>query len=109
MYCQVRLLSNSFEYSVNGIGILNITTPFFSNYETFIRIDFSSEFEQDLKKWMGFGESKLRSLTIYLESLPNVDVACPLPHPFLHSKKKKWSIDDDDDDEDNYSNMIPVV
>eukprot|EP00771_Trimastix_marina_P001482 gnl/Trimastix_PCT/2561.p1 GENE.gnl/Trimastix_PCT/2561~~gnl/Trimastix_PCT/2561.p1 ORF type:complete len:723 (-),score=163.42 gnl/Trimastix_PCT/2561:27-2195(-) len=55
---------------------------FFSTYKTYMQVRFTGEGEEEHRKWVGWGESRLRVLVLHLEQVPCIDHARPFPKSF---------------------------
>uniref|UniRef100_A0A0D6QS48 polynucleotide adenylyltransferase n=2 Tax=Araucaria cunninghamii TaxID=56994 RepID=A0A0D6QS48_ARACU len=62
--------------------------PFFDSYKNYLKIDISAEGEDDLRKWKGWVESKLRWLTLKIEKQTYGMLQChPHPDDFMDPKR----------------------
>ncbi|GLJ31659.1 hypothetical protein SUGI_0636110 [Cryptomeria japonica] len=62
--------------------------PFFDSYKNYLEIDIYAEGEDDLRKWKGWVESKLRMLTLKIEKYTYGMLQChPHPDDFLDPEK----------------------
>lgn len=70
------------ELELNKVGwnILFEPYPFFEAYKNYLEIDISAEGEDDLRKWKGWTESRLRLLTLKIERQTFGMLQCH-PHP----------------------------
>lgn len=70
------------ELELNKVGwnILFEPYPFFEAYKNYLEIDISAEGEDDLRKWKGWTESRLRFLTLKIERQTFGMLQCH-PHP----------------------------
>ncbi|XP_024030359.1 nuclear poly(A) polymerase 1 isoform X2 [Morus notabilis] len=62
--------------------------PFFEAYKNYLQIDISAENDDDLRKWKGWVESRLRQLTLKIERHTYNKLQCH-PHPGEFSDKSK--------------------
>ncbi|KAL5544889.1 hypothetical protein UlMin_008673 [Ulmus minor] len=62
--------------------------PFFESYKNYLQIEISAENDDDLRKWKGWVESRLRQLTLKIERHTFNMLQCH-PHPGDFSDKSK--------------------
>ncbi|KAI8573611.1 hypothetical protein RHMOL_Rhmol01G0290400 [Rhododendron molle] len=62
--------------------------PFFEAYRNYLQIDIAAENDDDLRKWKGWIESRLRQLTLKIERDTNSTLQCH-PHPGEFSEKSR--------------------
>ncbi|XP_020100843.1 nuclear poly(A) polymerase 1 [Ananas comosus] len=67
---------------------LFVPYPFFEAYKHYLEIDITAENEDDLRKWKGWVESRLRTLTLKIEKHTYGMLQCH-PHPGDFSDKSK--------------------
>lgn len=69
-------------------GTLFEPYPFFESYKNYLEIDLTAANEDDLRKWKGWVESRLRTLTLKIEKHTFGMLQCH-PHPNSFSDKSK--------------------
>ncbi|KAI8527742.1 hypothetical protein RHMOL_Rhmol12G0098000 [Rhododendron molle] len=62
--------------------------PFFEAYKNYLQIDIAAENDDDLRKWKGWINSRLRQLTLKIERDTNSTLQCH-PHPGEFSEKSR--------------------
>ncbi|XP_058193670.1 nuclear poly(A) polymerase 1-like [Rhododendron vialii] len=62
--------------------------PFFEAYKNYLQIDIAAENDDDLRKWKGWIESRLRQLNLKIERDTNSTLQCH-PHPGEFSEKSR--------------------
>ena len=55
-------------------GQLFEPVPFFARFKFYLRLDIVAQTEEDLLKWKGFAESRVRHLLLRLEKLPLAEI-----------------------------------